>query len=253
MSRLAVPPVTLLMARYVGFPLLRKRIIIILSSTGEPVTNDEYQAQARERRRTEEQAASFKKNLDDYAQSQRYQQARQAEASKKAYSQNLGAMGATPSIFGPAVDLGSYLKGKQQRDAFNRMTESINPSASRPAPQFTCGGSAIGGVTLGGARIWRSSVAGRRRKSGAGKVMVFLGLIILAVFFFASHGRDTPSSASQHSNYLPASPVGEAKPVDHTEQPQQTQVNPSNEAQASERTSSSDVTPNSPQQITGRA
>jgi hypothetical protein len=93
------------------------------------VTNDEYQAAARERRRMEEEK-SLRENMEAYNKSQRDQQAKRAEERKRAASRDLGASGGTPGIFGPGVDLTSYLQGKQQYDATKKLPNNTNLSPS---------------------------------------------------------------------------------------------------------------------------
>jgi hypothetical protein len=68
------------------------------------MSNENYQKQAREQQRRDDEAR-FRRGLEDYARSQKEQQTRNAESSKRAYSKNLGRMGSGPSLFGPGVDL----------------------------------------------------------------------------------------------------------------------------------------------------
>lgn len=101
------------------------------------MTNDEYQAIARERRRREEEEAQRRKSMDDYARQQRERQQRENDQRLARQSRQLGQMGAMPA-FGANINAQDYQKGLWEHQARKRRKEKAKelfaPVASPPYP-----------------------------------------------------------------------------------------------------------------------
>jgi len=114
-----------------------------MSSTGDSMTNEEYQRQAREKQRLADQER-FRQGIEAANQQQRAQTAKREAAARAAHSKRMGEMGAIP-IGG--IDFVPYMRGLQEhnrREAEKKKnapkafsgghTPTRNTNYSAPAP-----------------------------------------------------------------------------------------------------------------------
>jgi hypothetical protein len=166
------------------------------------MTNDEYQAMAREQRRREEEAA-FRRNLQEQQERQQRQQREQEEARRLAnQSRSMGQMGALPT-FGAPLNAGAYQEGlweyqRRQQQQKQQARRTVTPvtqwnggatpvSYPQPAYNYTAARTArrrrrfIGGITSWFVhRVWPFSMilrAGNASQDASGKAKGLLALL----------------------------------------------------------------------------
>ncbi len=144
-----------------------------VQSTGDSMTNDEYQRQAERSKPLD--GARHRQGVEDFNRNQLEQAARDAQASPKAYSSTLGSMSALPPIFGPGVDRSTYGRAPQAREALQKSTSGSVSSHSS--------------VTYGGRSVVTSS---RKSKLGFG-TLVILALIVGGLWLKFSKGKSADS------------------------------------------------------------
>jgi hypothetical protein len=171
----------------------------MMSDIGDVMTNEEYQRQANERSRQNDEARR-RQGIEDFNRRQREQQARNAQASKEAYSRRLGSMGAPPPIFGPPVDRTTYNRALQGYQAHQRSMDNFNRAMSPP-------------VHIGGGG---GGVARKGGSSGLGKVVVLIFVVGGIWLYFSNRSQTQPSSTGNSSVDSPvtqSTPAVESTPI----------------------------------------